>query len=864
MSEILIDMELIRLVGEIRRAVDALDGSEEAKERVGAAVERVDTHFDDSVPGFRDFLVDVLVGMAGVEPSDFTPTSRIGQGLAVAIVAVEECLIDPNAPGAMDMLAQAHNALKMALPEDVGAEALNPAPGAAAPSDETDAPIALISVLASDLVLADPDDKESLEQLQSTASDLASNPDLSHYQAELSEVEATLGKATRARKTDSREAALADATDQVSSLVDHITTSALSAAPEGEEKEQGGSTDALGDLELDASLDESSPALPEVQAETAPITQEPDRADTGSAVQVPSTDGSPPTAEEVSLPAGADLDLISDFVTEGVEYVENAEEALLALESDPADKEAVNDVFRAFHTIKGVSGFLELTWITHFAHYAENLLSQVRDGSVRFRGPCSELTLRATDVMKQLIAQVRSAQPGVPWSLPKGYAPVLEVLSDEELVDKLKRGEDVAVPSPFETDDDPADGGGSGKSRDTSAGSVRVKTDRLDRLVDLVGELVIAHSMLAAHPAVVDDQGPLAKTVDHSAKIMRELQDLSTGMRMVPLKPAFRKVSRVVRDVSKKMEKNVQLLTDGEDTEIDRTMVDVIADPLVHMVRNSLDHGLETTAERVAAGKPEQGTIRLRAYQAGGNVVVEIADDGAGLDRDKILAKAVERGVIDSGRNPTDSEVFNLIFEPGFSTADKVTDISGRGVGMDVVRRSVDSLRGRITIESELGKGSTFAIHLPLTLAITDGMLVAVGKEVYIIPTVKIQMSFRPKKEQISTVAGRGEMVSILDDLLPVVRLHRLYDVKGAAEELTEGLLLIVGEGTRRMALLVDELVNQQQFVVKALQGMGSATPGIAGAAILGNGDVGLILDPEELIQMARGNRGSSLQESVA
>ncbi|HSW31169.1 MAG TPA: chemotaxis protein CheA, partial [Longimicrobiales bacterium] len=560
----------------------------------------------------------------------------------------------------------------------------------------------------------------------------------------------------------------------------------------------------------------------------------------------------PPTGElpaDDPLPAGADAELMGDFVTESFEYLEQAEEALLTLEANPADGEAINVVFRAFHTIKGVSGFLELRRISEFSHHAESLLTRVRDGGLVYSGAVADLSLRAVDVLKALLDAVRSGLESGRIAIPATYGPLFRILADPTLSDRLA------------SDDAPAGEAAAGRAQEREDGSdgeragsgggdnsIRIRTDRLDRLVDMVGELVIAHSMLAQDGVVLRDRGALSRKVDHTAKILRELQDLSTSLRMVPLKPAFRKVSRVVRDLSKKSGKQVRLVTEGEDTEIDRSMVDVLADPLVHMVRNSVDHGLESAEERAAAGKPREGTVRIAAYQAGGNVVIEVSDDGRGLNRERIVAKAREKGIIESDRGMSDREIFNLIFAAGFSTAEKVTEVSGRGVGMDVVRRNVESLRGRVAIDSTPGKGSTFSIILPLTLAITDGMVIRVGSQRYIIPSVKILMSFRPEPSALSTVAGKGEMVLLHGDLLPVVRLHRHWDIRGAVEDPTQGLLVIVGEGGRKAALLVDELVTQQQFVVKPLTGMVANTRGVAGGAVLGNGDVGLILDPDALL----------------
>jgi two-component system, chemotaxis family, sensor kinase CheA len=272
------------------------------------------------------------------------------------------------------------------------------------------------------------------------------------------------------------------------------------------------------------------------------------------------------------------------------------------------------------------------------------------------------------------------------------------------------------------------------------------------------------------------------------------------------------------------------------------------------MVRNAVDHGIEAPEERAAYGKPKTGVIRLHAYHSGGNVVVELTDDGRGLDRDKILEKAFAKGLVDEDKTLSDQEIYNLIFLPGFSTAEKITEVSGRGVGMDVVRRNVDALRGQVEIDSEQGKGCTFTVRLPLTLAITDGMLVKVGRERYIVPTVNIFLSFRPEPGSLSTVVGKGLLVRLRDELMPVFCLYRLFGVKGAIEDPLRGLLVVVGDGTRRCAILVDELYGQQQVVAKSLGSGIGKIHGVSGGAILGDGRVGLILDPGEIASLARGS----------
>ncbi len=561
----------------------------------------------------------------------------------------------------------------------------------------------------------------------------------------------------------------------------------------------------------------------------------------------------PPAEQPVAPALAIDAALVGDFVTEAFEYLDGAEAALLYLETNPDDTESINTVFRAFHTIKGTSGFLGLDAITSLAHQAESLLSRIRDREIQYGGTYAELSLRSVDVLKALLDEVSSPNPA--GGAPGGdYADLLAALENLDadgtsapaapapaVVDAAAPGAAASPVVPTE------------RRSDRTEASVRVRTERLDRLVDMIGELVIAHSMIAEDELLQDTAfHELTRKVSHATKIVRELQDLSMGMRMVPLKGPFQKVMRLARDLGHRSAKQVDVVIEGEDTEIDRNLVDVLSDPLVHMVRNAVDHGLETTDERVAAGKPAAGRLDISAYHAGGNVVVEIRDDGRGLNREKILRKAVAAGLVPAGATISDREVYDLIFAPGFSTADAVTDISGRGVGMDVVRRNVEGMRGRIEIDSNPGQGTRFVIRLPLTLAITDGMLVRVGSERYIVPTVNIQVSFRPDPSALSTIAGRGEIVTLRGDVLPLVRLHRVFNISGAEEDPSRALVMVVGDGSKRVALLVDELLGQQQLVAKSLgEGVGRA-PGVSGGAILGDGRVGLILDVHEVVKVSR------------
>lgn len=388
---------------------------------------------------------------------------------------------------------------------------------------------------------------------------------------------------------------------------------------------------------------------------------------------------------------------------------------------------------------------------------------------------------------------------------------------------------------------------------------VRVRTERLDELLDTVGELVIAHSMLAEDPALsVHASMELQRKVGHVGKIVRGLQDFSTSLRMVPMGPTFKKMGRVVRDVALKSGKQVILETSGEDTEIDRNLVDVLSEPLIHMVRNAVDHGVEDPDTRRAAGKPDKGTVKLSAYHEGGFVVVELSDDGKGLDRERIRQKAIDNGVISPSADLSEEETLQLIFSPGLSTAAQVTDLSGRGVGMDVVRRNIEALNGRIGIASTPGKGSTFTISLPLTLAITDGMVVSVGDERFIVPTLSIVMSFQPKVDQLTNVAGHGELVTLRGQPLPIVRLRDYFGLEGGVDHPVDGLLVVVQDQEGAYALMVDRLLGQQQVVTKSLGDGIGPIPGISGGAILADGRVGLILDPGSIGESTRTRRSGA------
>lgn len=334
-------------------------------------------------------------------------------------------------------------------------------------------------------------------------------------------------------------------------------------------------------------------------------------------------------------------------------------------------------------------------------------------------------------------------------------------------------------------------------------------------------------------------------------RITSEIQKISMSMRMIPIKQTFQKMIRLVRDLSRKSDKKVSLDIIGEETEIDRNMVDEIYDPLVHMVRNSIDHGIERPDVRKAMGKPEGGTVVLKAYHKGGNIVIEISDNGRGLDRDKIIKKAIERNLIRSGENVSDQEVYGLIFQPGFSTADEVTDVSGRGVGMDVVKRGLDKLRGALDIDSVKDQGTTVLMKLPLTMAIIDGITVRAGDRDYIIPTGSVLESLRPDRADCNTVVDRGEMIKIRGTLYPLVRLHELFEFEPVHHNPWEAIVVVAETDGRRKCILVDELIGKQEIVIKSLGEQLKGVKGMAGGAILADGRVGLILDVPGLFEIS-------------
>jgi two-component system, chemotaxis family, sensor kinase CheA len=568
-----------------------------------------------------------------------------------------------------------------------------------------------------------------------------------------------------------------------------------------------------------------------------------------------------PRAAEPSI--AQDPELLSDFVLESREHLANLESQLLVLEKDPSNSEALHAIFRNFHTIKGLAGFLELREIQKVAHEVETVLDQARNGQFTVTPKAIDVILLSGDYLKRWLTHLEFALQNQPSSAPDldpnllariATIPTLNASTEMPGIGALAAAveqisqtpEHPATPAP-ETRHHPA------PRSDSMA--VKVDTAKLDYIVDMAGEMVIAETLVRHDPELAKIKNPrLQRNLSQLARITSELQRTAMAMRLVPIGPLFRRMARLVRDLSRQFGKKVEIETAGDDIDLDRTIVEELADPLMHMVRNSLDHGFEMPDERKAAGKPPAGRLLLKAQHLAGQVVIELSDDGRGLNREKILARAIEKGLVPQDAALSDSEVYELIFKPGFSTAAQVTNVSGRGVGMDVVRKHIEKLRGHIEIRSQPGIGTTFLLKLPLTLAIIDGLVVGVGDERYIVPLFAIREIFRPKADTLWTIQERAEMALVRGSLTPVLRLCRKFGVKPASADANDGVLVLAEVESQRFCILVDEVIGKQEVVIKNLGETFRSVMGIAGGAILGDGRVGLILDLDRLFRDKNGD----------
>jgi two-component system, chemotaxis family, sensor kinase CheA len=544
----------------------------------------------------------------------------------------------------------------------------------------------------------------------------------------------------------------------------------------------------------------------------------------------------------------ADPELASMFVADGLEHLGTIEQTVLKLEASPSDLSLVNDLFRPFHTIKGNAGVLGIRSIESFSHKLETLLDLARSGAHPMGAAEIEIVLKAVDVLTEMVRELPARAAGQQATDVSQQCHDLLLNVDALIVAGARAGNDRPSAALAAGDDD----GGSGVTWFNEDSTVKVSTTKLDALVDMVGELVIAQAILAENPALqrAGDER-LSRQLAQVRRITTDIQRDAMSMRMVPIRRTFQKMVRLVRDLSKKFDKPTNVIVSGEDTELDRKLVEQLTDPLMHMVRNTIDHGVEPVTVRTAAGKPATAEIRLKAFHRAGGVVVEIADDGGGLDTALIRSRALAAGLITDDTSLTAHAIHPLFVRPGFSTAERVTELSGRGVGMDVVRRNIQALRGRIEIDTAPGQGTIFALHLPLTLAIVDGLVLGVGGDRFVIPTPAVRESLRPLPHQVHTMHGRPSMVQVRDRLIPLLHLGEAFGIAGARQRISDGTVVIAEDNGRPVALVVDELLGKREVVIRSLGEMFRGVAGIAGGAILGDGRIGLILDTGGLLALA-------------
>ena len=567
-----------------------------------------------------------------------------------------------------------------------------------------------------------------------------------------------------------------------------------------------------------------------------------------------------------------------DFLTEALQLLDDSEQAFLALEGDKNNVDLMNQIFRLAHNLKGTSRAVGFGDVAEFTHEMENLILKLKEGKLEITDSIVSLLLECNDhvsVMirmlnmdlnsrfdsKEIITKIQSALSGnfvesapVMEAEPESSAFGEEEISAEDIA-LLKSFEDnlnapaASVPVVAEVIEiaekkaaPPVVHAAKGNEED----SIRVSLARVEMLNNVVGELVIIQTVLNQHREEVSNPLML-KSLSHLAKLSKEIQNISMSLRMVPLKQTLQKMQRIVRDTSKALNKKVTLELVGEETEIDKTVLEHLADPLVHIVRNAVDHGLETTEDRIKAGKSEEGIVTIKAHHEGNNLVIEISDDGKGINPKIIREKAIEKGVISANATMSDSDIVNLIFHPGFSTKSEVSEISGRGVGMDVVKTNIEKLSGEVKVITKLGEGSVFKVVLPLTLAIIEAMVTKIGDERYIIPLGQVYESLSPTADLVHHVNGVGDCLKIRGEVIPLFKISKALQRTVVDRPIHEQIAIIVNNNERSFAVLVDDILHQQQVVIKKLGEEIKNQKGFMGSSILGDGRPAFILDLVEL-----------------
>ena len=555
-------------------------------------------------------------------------------------------------------------------------------------------------------------------------------------------------------------------------------------------------------------------------------------------------------------------EMIKQFASEAEDLLAATEEAFLVLDKEPQNGRPVNDAFRSLHSFKGNAGFLGYHDLERLSHQAETVLDKIRIGEIAGTSELFSLLLNIVDFLREGVTLLNQGKEPIIPALPGLVNLVQDAL--KKVTTKLPSPAGKTRPNPKsaargnEPIDHPVESPVVGLVQKETVGktesaeasqrqSIRVDVEKLEALLNLVGELVLAEAMVVQNPDLRDIAIPLERferSALHLNKIVRDLQEMATSIRMIPLSATFKRMLRLVRDLGQKTSKKIELHISGEETEVDKTVIEKITDPLVHIIRNSIDHGIATPESRRQFGKDETGHVTLSARYVGGEVWITVKDDGQGLRRDKILAKAIEKGLITGdGSALRDEEVWQMIFLPGFTTAEKITEVSGRGVGMDVVRRNIEHIRGKVEVFSKDSIGTEVVLRIPLTLAIIDGMVIRVGDNRYILPIVAIKETLRVGYDNITTTMDGQEIIKVRNKLHGVARLHAIYEIEPSNTELPQGIIVMVENSGKCFGLFVDELIGQQQVVIKGLSEYIGKLKGISGCTILSDGTVCLILD---------------------
>jgi two-component system chemotaxis sensor kinase CheA len=589
-----------------------------------------------------------------------------------------------------------------------------------------------------------------------------------------------------------------------------------------------------------------------------------------------------------------DQELLEGFLTETTELLEKMDDDLVTLEKSPDNMELLNSIFRSIHTVKGASSFLGFELLVKITHKTEDVLNRLRKGEIQVTAEIMDVILEAVDLIKILVNDIRNGEiierdldgiidKLIPYisgtfaeatvlSAPKGEAappdtsttdndpPQMEETDAETAASEPAVEASAPVPSPVPASVRPsAPKAAPARAEELSDNTtVRIDVKRLDDLMNQVGEMVLERNRILqmnidyqTKENMVnfgDEFGKLAKRIDF---VTSELQMQVLKIRMIPVEKVFKKFPRIVRNLSRDLGKEVELEIIGEETELDRSVVDEIGDPLIHLIRNSLDHGIELPDDRVAAGKPRTGRVVLSATHEGNQIIISIKDDGRGIDPEKLSRKAIEKGLVSEEQiaGMSQKEILDLIFLPGFSTKEKATDLSGRGVGMDVVRTNIRKLNGIIELRSEVGVGSEIILKLPLTLAIIQSLLVEVEHEVYSIPLAAVLETLKVENSSFHYIGGQ-EVLKLRESVLPLLRLQRVFGVSERAEKTAQSYIVVIGVAEKRMGLIVTRLLGQQEVAIKSLGKFLAKAPGIAGSTIMGDGRVALIIDPAGLIEM--------------